>query len=331
MANNSKKGENNSDLEYAELFEENQGGDANKVSLLSLINDTINRTPMDLIQADFPSTPSSVYSKRIFEPDHKEGEQLKVPSLSDSTSSTTSQAARINLPTTGMMGGASLNSTASSASSNADSALEQTTKSLDKLYVSPVPVSCSFLLLIIEVVLVELKILLYLIVLQDLSPKSLSSTQSSAPLLSQYNNAAPAGSILSSVQAADPLLAFNGANQAKPFQPKTNTHQNNYNTLLGNNPSAILNNGLNPLAPAVAMGGGMLNIPMNAGNMNAGNLHAPHGQSILQQGNVPQLNQQQHPQQQQQQQAPQPAYFVQQAVYLDQNGQPIFYRPGEFA
>lgn len=162
--------------------------------------------------------------------------------------------------------------------------------------------------------------------LQDLSPKSLNSTQSAAPLLSQYNNAAPAGSILSSVQAADPLLAFNGANQAKPFQPKGNTaHQNNYNTLLGNNPSAILNNGLNPLAPAVAMGG-MLGIPMNPSNVHA--QHVPHGaQSILQPGGVPQLSQQ-HPQQQQQQQAPQPAYFVQQAVYLDQNGQPIFYRPG---
>lgn len=45
-----KKGENSSDLEssYAELFEEN--GEANKASLLSLINDTINRTPMGLIQ-----------------------------------------------------------------------------------------------------------------------------------------------------------------------------------------------------------------------------------------------------------------------------------------
>ena len=47
-----KKGENSSDLEssYAELFEEN--GEANKASLLSLINDTINRTPMGLIQVN---------------------------------------------------------------------------------------------------------------------------------------------------------------------------------------------------------------------------------------------------------------------------------------
>jgi hypothetical protein len=33
-----------------EYFDESQSGDANKASLLSLINDTINRTPMDLIQ-----------------------------------------------------------------------------------------------------------------------------------------------------------------------------------------------------------------------------------------------------------------------------------------
>ncbi len=50
-----KKGENSSDLEssYAELFEEN--GEENKASLLSLINDTINRTPMGLIQVNCDS------------------------------------------------------------------------------------------------------------------------------------------------------------------------------------------------------------------------------------------------------------------------------------
>jgi hypothetical protein len=45
-------------------------------SLLSLISE-LPRTPMDLIQADFPSTPSSVYSNRVFEEgaeDKKEGE-----------------------------------------------------------------------------------------------------------------------------------------------------------------------------------------------------------------------------------------------------------------
>ena len=38
------------DSSYAEFFDESQGGDTNKASILSLINDTINRTPMDLIQ-----------------------------------------------------------------------------------------------------------------------------------------------------------------------------------------------------------------------------------------------------------------------------------------
>lgn len=33
-----------------EFFDENHSGEANKASILSLINDTINRTPMDLIQ-----------------------------------------------------------------------------------------------------------------------------------------------------------------------------------------------------------------------------------------------------------------------------------------
>jgi hypothetical protein len=49
---NATKGEAGPGLEssYAEFFDENQGGEANKASLLSLINDTINRTPMDLIQ-----------------------------------------------------------------------------------------------------------------------------------------------------------------------------------------------------------------------------------------------------------------------------------------
>ena len=156
-----------------------------------------------------------MYSKRIFDPDHTEQDQLKdaaLPNLNNSTSSA---------------GSASEASTAATQLS-----LEQTTKSLEKLYVNPVT---------------------------DLSPKSLNST-ASTPLLSQYvpGSANPSGnsSILASVQA-DPLLSFNGNSaNAKPFTAKTTAPQNNYNTLLGNNPSAILNNGLNPLAPSVAMGNG---------------------------------------------------------------------------
>jgi len=225
-----------------------------------------------------------VYSKRIFDPDHSEQDQLKetaLPNLNASTSSAGTASETSNTTATQL-------------------SLEQTTKSLEKLYVNPVT---------------------------DLSPKSLNST-TSTPLLSQYvPGSTPSGnsSILASVQAADPLLSFNGNSaNAKPFTAKaTAGPQSSYNTLLGNNPSAILNNGLNPLAPSVGMGN-MLGMPMNNNN------NTLQGQSILQQ--VPNQGQQGQGQagHQQHQQNPQPAYYVQQAVYLDQNGQPIFYRPGEY-
>jgi hypothetical protein len=47
-----------------EYFDESQSGDANKASLLSLINDTINRTPMDLIQVR-PGQPPFERSVRV--------------------------------------------------------------------------------------------------------------------------------------------------------------------------------------------------------------------------------------------------------------------------
>ena len=83
-----------------------------------------------------------------------------------------------------------------------------------------------------------------------------------------------------------------------------------YSSLLGNNPSSILNNGLNPLAPAVSSMSSPNSISLS-GVMGNG--------TPLSQTNVMQhQGQAQH----------QPAYFVQQAVYLDQNGQPIYYRAG---
>lgn len=104
------------------------------------------------------------------------------------------------------------------------------------------------------------------------------------------------------------LLGSSVLNLNKTFVPKSNTQttNNNFNALLGNNPSAILNNGLNPLAPSVAMNGMLSMNSINA---------VPN----MQQGNNALQQQQQHSQ---------PAYYVQQAVYLDQNGQPIYYRPG---
>jgi hypothetical protein len=133
---------------------------------------------------------------------------------------------------------------------------------------------------------------------------------------------ANAGSILAS---ADPIFGTGATSGSsvllgKTFGAATNnkggnnqqhvTGSNNFNALLGNSPSAILNNGLNPLAPAVgAMGNSMLNIS---------------------QGNGAQMHGQQAQQGQQGGMQQQPAYFVQQAVYLDHNGQPMFYRPGMF-
>ena len=267
---NGKKGDAEAEQlnsSYAELFDEGQGGEANKASLLSLINDTFNRTPMDLIQADFPSTPSSVYSKRIFDPELKDGE-LNV----ETNGKTATQGARKVNGNMSLMKNASLNSSQSSVASPTE-AVEQTTKSLENLYVNPV---------------------------QDISPKSISAAQPNAPLLSQYTPAS--NSILSSVQGESSVLGFNDNGNSKPFnKPST------YNTLLGNNPSAILNNGLNPLAPAVGMGG-MLG--MNTGSPGS----TAQGQTG---GQQQQANQQQ------------PAYYVQQAVYLDQNGNPIFYRPSK--
>ena len=145
MPTNAKKAENAEDFD--ELFDEGQGGDPNKVSLLSLINDAINRTPMDLIQADFPSTPSSVYSsKRIFDPElsKEQQEQLKVDTSSGGA------AGGANAPATAtaaLMSNTSLNTTTSSAGSTTEGspgsnsqqlALDQATKSLEQLYVNPV-------------------------------------------------------------------------------------------------------------------------------------------------------------------------------------------------
>ena len=83
-----------------------------------------------------------------------------------------------------------------------------------------------------------------------------------------------------------------------------------YSSLLGNNPSSILNNGLNPLAPAVSSMSSPNSISLS-GVMGNG--------TPLSQTNVMQhQGQAQH----------QPAFYVQQAVYLDQNGQPLYYRAG---
>jgi hypothetical protein len=246
-------------------------------------------------QHDFPSTPSSVYSKRIFDPELKDAD-LKVPPLSESQANATAQAPR----SLALLGGAALpnNNGNVTGPSDASNGLEQATKSLEKLYVNP----------------------------QDLSPKSISGAPPTKPLLNQYVGSAPAGSILSSVQSD---LSFTNAAGAKPYTgSKPTGGQSPYNALLGNNPSAILNNGLNPLAPSVAMGG-MLGMPPAPHGATQGNSAVQGGATAPQQ--APQVGQTQPPAAQNAQQAPQqPAYYVQQAVYLDANGQPMFYRPSKF-
>jgi hypothetical protein len=257
-----------------------------------------------------------VYSKRIFESEMKDGEGKATEATA------TAQAPRL-----GLMGAPVLASTATSVASPTEastSSLDQATKSLEKLYVSSGQVMTPFSGRLRCIVLVPHSYLTATFSApyyqpQDLSSKPMASAQPTGPLLNQYvSNAIPTstGSILSSVQSE---LSFNNAN-AKPFAAKTTTGggQSPYNTLLGNNPSAILNNGLNPLAPAVAMGG-MLGMQPGL----AQGMPQAHQQ-------VPQQQQQQAQQQAQQQPPHQPAYFVQQAVYLDANGQPMFYRPSKF-
>ena len=98
------------------------------------------------------------------------------------------------------------------------------------------------------------------------------------------------------------------------INPAAHSNITQYSSLLGNNPSSILNNGLNPLAPAVST----MTTPNSlslTGVMSNG--------AALNQNNV---NVMQHQGQAQHQ----PAFYVQQAVYLDQNGQPIYYRAGEY-
>ena len=117
---NAKKGENEEDhldKSYADLLDDNTG------LLSSLISDSKLRTPMDLIQADFPSTPSSVYSNRI-----------KLEARADNNAEEGAESAL-----------ATSNTTASSASSNDnDKNVDQATKSFQQLYVNSAPVSETF-------------------------------------------------------------------------------------------------------------------------------------------------------------------------------------------
>ena len=94
------------------------------------------------MQADFPSTPSSFYSKRIFESAELNKEGGAGELMGSSALSEPSAANNLALMNN------SLNSTATTTSSidannnnnsnNTQLSIDQTTKSLEKLYVNPV-------------------------------------------------------------------------------------------------------------------------------------------------------------------------------------------------
>jgi hypothetical protein len=252
-----------------------------------------------------------VYSNRILE-QNKDGNNGGAAAEEDRSSEAPAASS-----------GASATTTASTNNDDHSSgaSIDQATKSFQQMYVNA-PVSTANV--------ISHPCLMFSLQ-QDHSPKA----PAGQALLSQYHNGSNASANNSnnlrpssffpttasaaggSQQQQQPLslattggngMILGGGNNAeKGSRMFPNAHNNSsvydhstYNTLLGNSPSAILNNGLNPLAAAVSAPSLGSN-PLAGG----GGLNAPQGQ---QQGN-------------------QPAYYVQQAVYLDQNGQPVYYRP----
>mmetsp|Transcript_1772 Transcript_1772/g.3027 ORF Transcript_1772/g.3027 Transcript_1772/m.3027 type:complete len:603 (-) Transcript_1772:1114-2922(-) len=231
---------------YAELLDESDSG------LLSLINDPVLRAPMDLIQADFPSTPSAVYSNRVFDPDAApEGgsgedagtaavpvtgttssgggsgnndivaEDKAAANVAAVVSSTKSDinpsTSTISLTSTGSAGsagggGGAAVAVAGGADVATAASLDQTTKALEQLYVSPAGAGA--------------------VPTVDVTATTASTATTTV---------AATGSSAAVTTAGATVLGTGSASTGS--------------TLLGNNPSAILNNGLNPLAPAVVSGG----------------------------------------------------------------------------
>ena len=312
----------------SKIFDESQGGTnkqlviMNDPGLLSLINEPLPRTPMDLIQvciyidtarpcpipplhpllasispciylsfqADFPSTPSAVYSNRIFDgldsvasdlPDTGDlkvsSGDLRMPDPAKRTSSTNLSSMMSN-----------------NSDSSSQLALEQATKSLDQLYVSPELSS---------------KMVQGQVSSQYRSTSSSffgSSNPNNVPAHPQVHPSVGGSNALSAKQSSaegllnGSVLSVSLNNSFSNNLPKSNVPP--FNSLLGSNSSPILT----PLIMNASIPGAMLNI---------------NGMQQSIQGSGMQ-------QQQPQQPTAQPAYYVQQAVYLDQNGQPMYYRPG---
>lgn len=134
-----------------------------------------------------------------------------------------------------------------------------------------------------------------------------------------FRNMMPSNpSYLQGPQSSEHSLPHNSSTSGNLHNATPNSGMNSaahagmqpYSSLLGNNPSSILNNGLNPLAPAVNN--------MSPNNSLSLNGVMPPGNTLSQANVIQHQGQSPH----------QPAYFVQQAVYVDANGQPIYYRTG---
>ena len=109
---NAKKSDAEGELDssYADLLDDSSSG-----ILSSLISDSKLRTPLGLIQADFPSTPSSVFNNRLLGGENGED-------AGDAS--------------------AAAGATAASAAPTTDEALDQTTKSFTQLYVNQTVSAC---------------------------------------------------------------------------------------------------------------------------------------------------------------------------------------------
>lgn len=298
---------------------------------LSIGDAKLSRTPMDLIQADFPSTPSAVYSNRItnFDKEMNENEiktddQTLNSPRAGANSSNGSNVNGVNSPTDILSSTASISLLSANASAHipVDKSLEsKPTNSFQHLYSSSEISNVSTTTVTGNV--------------PANMPSSTRSTSAAAvffpsttpnpaninpPILpNTLNNgdsilSLPVGnqnsSLLSQKEKGSTIFrnmmpnnnnTYTGTDHTAIMTTQANPTIASYNGLAMNNSNTMLNHGINTLAPN--MGTSTLNLNGVANNMNQSNVM------------------QQHQNQQQ------PAYFVQQAVYVDQNGQPIYYRP----
>eukprot|EP01038_Epipyxis_sp_PR26KG_P008866 gene8866-11960_t len=346
--------------------------------LSSLINDPKPRTPMDLIQHDFPSTPSSVYSRRINAEARLEQELKDKESKADETSipppqfmQQTPNSSR-NMTSEGI-----LNSTNSSRNLTSESILnatnddpvDQATKSFQKLYVNvnPPDISGSNHLMSQNhtptgIQTNNMRNSSYLgptaippststtsnslsILSMPLQTGLNANAQSAETLLTMPGNSASNnnGNHSSNLLGQNDKALFRGMGSYMPEPTPTVGHLSGINMNLNmasppsmtnnhnntNNNNAVGNMNSNSVLGNNSMSGGYNGLisgnNSNHPNMNIGLQNNLVGmQPIMSPNNLNPNNNGMLPNQQQQ---PSP-YYVQQPVFLDQNGQPMFFRPG---